>query len=271
VEHGYFTSINGASKRNFHQLCGFIPSTPGIKGCRATLPNAAVRKDYKMNMIKKMVLSAAVLALPYSAMAQVWGGNNQRERQEERQERRNNNNNSDFNQGYRQGRSDAMNGTRRTGRSAGNGQYRAGYEQGYRAAVQNSRNRGVSNNRRTNNGVWGNNDGSYRRDRGNDGDADDNNGGYRRGNGTWGNNGNYGQYGNSNAAYQQGVRDGQYDGQNDRSTGHSFRPTEHAAYKNADHGQSISGISRDQYKQTYRQGYERGYQQGYGSNGNRGR
>jgi hypothetical protein len=52
-------------------------------------------------------------------------------------------------------------------------------------------------------------------------------------------------------------------GQNDRRTGHSFRPHEHAAYKDADHGQSISGIDKQTYKNSYRQGYEAGYQRGY--------
>ena len=56
------------------------------------------------------------------------------------------------------------------------------------------------------------------------------------------------------------------DGQHDRATGHSFRPTHDDNYKNAP-GYSSSMGDRQQYKNTYRQGYEQGYPQGYNGGG----
>ena len=75
-----------------------------------------------------------------------------------------------------------------------------------------------------------------------------------------------GQYGNNrglNLASQNGYSDGYLAGQKDRSTGHSFRPTENKGYKDADRGQSQSGISSDQFKQAYRNAFQQGYQRGY--------
>ena len=83
----------------------------------------------------------------------------------------------------------------------------------------------------------------------------------------------YGQYGQNaqRQAEQYGYQDGVNDGRNDRSTGHSFRPTEDDSYRRGTNGYSDqSGISKDQYKQWYRSAYQQGYQQGYGnSNGRR--
>ena len=84
----------------------------------------------------------------------------------------------------------------------------------------------------------------------------------RYGNGAYGNR--YPGGSQNNQAYNTGYQDGLSLGQKDRTTGHSYRPTEHAAYKDADHGQSVSNIDKETYKNSYRQGYEAGYQRGYG-------
>ena len=61
------------------------------------------------------------------------------------------------------------------------------------------------------------------------------------------------------------------DGQSDRATGHSYRPTQDDNYRNASRGYSSAYGNKDQYKSIYRQGYQQGYQQGYGSGGRWGR
>ncbi len=110
-------------------------------------------------------------------------------------------------------------------------------------------------------GYWGN--GTYRYP----------NGGYYGGyypNGGYGYpSGGYG-YG---AASQWGYRDGVQAGQRDRSTGHSYRPAQWEAYKDADHGMSSSGgyYNSNQYRQEYRQAFLDGYNQGYGAGGYWGR
>lgn len=66
-------------------------------------------------------------------------------------------------------------------------------------------------------------------------------------------------------AYDTGYRDGVNEGAKDRRSGHSYRPHEHAAWKDADHNMStVHNVDKQEYKNVYRQGYERGYQQGYG-------
>jgi hypothetical protein len=67
---------------------------------------------------------------------------------------------------------------------------------------------------------------------------------------------------NTNAAYNAGYQDGHADGMRDKSTGHSFRPTEGDNYKQAKHGWTGMG-DRQAFKDTYRQGYAKGYQRGY--------
>ena len=67
-----------------------------------------------------------------------------------------------------------------------------------------------------------------------------------------------------NGPYNKGYADGQYIGQEDRQTGHSYRPHEHDSYKNGDAGYSQFGGDKDTYKSKYRSGYEAGYSQGYG-------
>lgn len=64
-------------------------------------------------------------------------------------------------------------------------------------------------------------------------------------------------------AYSQGIQDGKMDGQHDRMTGHSYRPTQDDNYRHADRGYSYSMGNKDAYKQQYRNGYMSGYEQGY--------
>ena len=122
-----------------------------------------------------------------------------------------------------------------------------------------------------------------------DGDRDDRNGGYygypngpsRRvygnpgypvyGSGGYGSPG-YPVYGNGGYGYgnpeQIGYNDGIRECQNDRITGHSFRPTYSGNYKRANDGY-VSGMDRNSYVQQYRDGYMRGYQEGYQGGGYR--
>jgi hypothetical protein len=104
---------------------------------------------------------------------------------------------------------------------------------------------------------------------------------FNGGNGRWGNNGQYshsGHWNHNNNAYGNsgrqaeriGYQDGVNDGQKDRSTGHSFRPTKGDNYKNADRGYSSSFGDKQSYKNSYREGYEQGYEQGYNGGGGRG-
>ena len=64
-------------------------------------------------------------------------------------------------------------------------------------------------------------------------------------------------------ARHAGFEDGVADGQRDRATGHSFRPTHSDRYEDApDHGDR-DGLRRDDFKNLYRQAYLRGYERGY--------
>jgi hypothetical protein len=156
---------------------------------------------------------------------------------------------SAYQQGVRDGQWDRQHGPQRRSRNwRNNGDaqaYRQGYSEGYNGSY------GGYGNSGNNNGRWG----------------------------TWGNrngypNGSYGGYGNgagAQRAQQMGYQDGLSEGSKDAQTGHSYRPTESPAYKDADHGQSVSGVSKDQYKQLYRNAYMQGYQRGYGSRGGYGR
>jgi hypothetical protein len=134
--------------------------------------------------------------------------------------------------GFEQGRSDAASGRRpqpnesryrdRDDREA----FRRGYDEGYRSAQGR---------------------GGFNRDRGSYGNAGYGNGGFNNG---------------SQAARQNGMRDGLNDGRKDRATGHSFRPTQGDNYKNAP-GYNSSMGSRQEYKDSYRAAYQQTYQQGY--------
>lgn len=64
-------------------------------------------------------------------------------------------------------------------------------------------------------------------------------------------------------AREFGFHDGLADGEKDRITGHSFRPTHSDRYEDApDHG-NHDGMSRGEFKSLYRQAYLNGYQRGY--------
>ncbi len=65
-------------------------------------------------------------------------------------------------------------------------------------------------------------------------------------------------------AYDTGYRDGVNEGAKDRRSGHSYRPSEHSSWQDADHNLSTVHANPQDYKSRYRQGYERGYQEGYG-------
>ena len=82
------------------------------------------------------------------------------------------------------------------------------------------------------------------------------------GNGSYSNGSLYrnGSVGNAqNDAYRVGYQDGMADGGNDRSTGHSFRPTHDDNFKHADRGYNSSMGDKQFYKDTYRQGYQAAY------------
>jgi hypothetical protein len=136
------------------------------------------------------------------------------------------------------------------------GQYKRGYRYGYQAGYNDA----YYGRRAQNTWVWG--QGGQRTPWDPDGDGDvhyppqypnqyPNNGGY---------------YGNNGNAQRFGYQDGLNAGQRDRSTGHSYRPTQWQAYQDADHGMSSSTGYRnsDDYRQQYRQAFMNGYNQGYG-------
>ena len=158
---------------------------------------------------------------------------------------------------YRDGYSDGQKAARHRGNSGKyNNHYRAGddrraYDVGYR--------RGYGNG----DGSWNNGDWRNDRDRNHDG-RDDRSGhpfggvlGQQQGN--YPNNGAYG-VGNARGV---GYNDGLLAGQKDRSTGHSFRPTQNKGYQDADKGYNSSIGDKNQYKQVYRDGFMQGYQRGY--------
>ena len=64
-------------------------------------------------------------------------------------------------------------------------------------------------------------------------------------------------------AHRWGYHAGEVNGQRDRATGHSYRPTHDDAYK---HVPSSNGIPmpRGLFKDEYKDAYIRGYQAGYG-------
>ena len=146
-------------------------------------------------------------------------------------------NNRAYQEGMRDGQRDRASnrGQQYRGRYSNDPAYQAGYNRAYAEAG-----RGWG---RGNSGYYGN--GGYYGNRGS-------NGGYANGN---------------NAAQQVGYTDGVNDGRQDRQTGHSFRPTQQQAYKNADHNYSPAYGDRQQYKDAYRVAYQQGYQQGYNGDG----
>jgi hypothetical protein len=65
------------------------------------------------------------------------------------------------------------------------------------------------------------------------------------------------------SARDVGYQDGLMDGRNDRSSGHSFRPTDTDNYKHADRAYRDNFGSKDAWKAAYRQGYSDGYREGF--------
>ena len=64
-------------------------------------------------------------------------------------------------------------------------------------------------------------------------------------------------------ARNAGFQDGVAEGERDRATGHSFRPTHSDRYEDApDHGDR-DGLRRNEFKNLYREAYLRGYERGY--------
>jgi hypothetical protein len=61
-----------------------------------------------------------------------------------------------------------------------------------------------------------------------------------------------------------GYRDGLAAGAHDSASGHSFRPTQHDAWKHADHGYHGEFGDKALYKQYYRESFEAGYKDGFG-------
>jgi len=170
-----------------------------------------------------------------------------------------NNGGNYYQQGFNQGVADARNGGRRSGSpNFGNRDDRRAWEQGYNAGYSEGR-RGYRNGGGYGNGGYGN--GGYGYPNGGYGNGYPS-GGYGYPNGGYGNGRGYGN-GGYGQAQQVGYQDGLTQGRGDRNTGHSYRPTEHAAYRDADHQHSVIGGDSNQYKQAYRQGYMQGYQQGY--------
>lgn len=156
-----------------------------------------------------------------------------------------------FQEGLRDGQGDRASNRQQQYRLRGNNNpnsartrdYQAGYDQGYNG--NNRRFGGQYDPRR--NGQYG--QGQY--------------GQGQYGQGQYGQ-GQYGQYGNiNNTAARNGQQDGLFDGQKDRQTGHSNRPTQGDWYKSATRGYDNSLGDREQYKVAYRNAYLPAYQRGY--------
>ncbi len=198
-----------------------------------------------LNRFTKWAVSASLaLALSGAAGAQQWwwqrpDGDHDRD---DRYSQERNERNRFYQQGLRDGRGDREHHRdwRIRDRHWDDRGDRDAYVAGYRAGFGN--------------GGWG-----YRGDRDRDGDHDgDNRGGW------WDYGRNGGGYANMRQAYDFGYQDGLRDGQNDRRTGHSFRPTQGDNYKHGDRGYNVAFGDKQAYKDEYRRGYGPGYQRGYG-------
>jgi hypothetical protein len=125
--------------------------------------------------------------------------------------------------------------------------FRAGYRDGYRAGYAD----GFSGNRGKFGEIYGYRNRDYDADRDRAADRDDAIYAERH----W----NY-----RDVANDIGYRDGLAAGAKDAATGHSFRPQEHDAWKDGDHGYRDAYGSKNEYKREYRAAYEAGYQDGFG-------
>jgi hypothetical protein len=197
-----------------------------------------------MKLDRNFLLAATLVAAStaYAALPQGRGTY-----QNPGQERRDDRDRPAYDDGYRQGRSDAM--ARRSANNNGGrwhtGHERHAYQDGYNAGYQSvGPMRG---------------DRDRDRDRDHDRDRDQNRGpqGPYNGSPTYRGNSPWDQ------ARQVGYQDGLADGRSDRATGHSFRPTQDDNYKNASRGYNSSMGDKQTYKNAYREGYARGYPEGY--------
>jgi hypothetical protein len=66
-----------------------------------------------------------------------------------------------------------------------------------------------------------------------------------------------------NYAARWGFHAGEVNGQRDRDTGHSYRPSHDDAYKHVPSSDGIP-VPRDEFKRIYREAYIHGYDAGYG-------
>lgn len=72
------------------------------------------------------------------------------------------------------------------------------------------------------------------------------------------------RWGYQDVAGDIAYRDGLDAGAKDARTRHSYRPQEHDAWKDADHGYTKTYGDKNTYKRAYRAAYEAGYRDGYG-------
>ena len=198
-----------------------------------------------MRLNRTIVLVAALFISGAAYAAQPYAQNPGQQRRDDRDR-------PAYDDGYRQGRDDAMH--RRSANNNG-GRWHTGHE---RHAYQDGYNDGY----RSGGPIIGDRDRDHDRDRDRDHDADRDR---DRGRGTYGGpqNGQYGGRSPWDQARQIGYQDGLADGRSDRATGHSFRPTQDDNYKNASRGYNSSMGDKQTYKNAYREGYARGYPEGY--------
>jgi hypothetical protein len=196
-------------------------------------------------LVLAMTVGSGLVASAQSNRSWGWQDrDHDHDRDHDRDHRNHNNNSAAWQDGYRAGQWAA------THRGNGNGHGsrwkkdddRRAYQAGYERGMAEARNGGYNNNGPYNNGPY-------------------NNGPYNTGRNYPGNYPN-GAYGVGNAR-GIGYNDGLLAGQKDRSTGHSFRPTQNKGYQDADKGYSSSVGDKNQYKQSYRDGFMQGYQRGY--------
>jgi hypothetical protein len=201
-----------------------------------------------MKAFQKHLLWTLTLALGGSTVGVMQATAQDRDRDRDRDQNQypaynNQSNNQAYQQGMRHGQEDrAANRDRRYRGRFNNDRDRTAYQAGYDQAYGATSGQYGDHDRRWSNGRDTYNRGAYGSQYGN----------YNRG---------------GNPAQQVGYQDGVNDGGADRQTGHSFRPTQQQAYKNADHNYSPTYGDRQQYKNMYRQAYQQGYQQGYNGGG----
>jgi len=125
-------------------------------------------------------------------------------------------------------------------------QYREGYREGYRNGAED----GYGGVRSRLEDVYGWRDRNFDPDR----DRDDRNAAqyHER------------HWGFEDVASDIGYRDGVNAGLKDFREHHSYRPHDHDAWKDGDHGYDKSFGEKDEYKRAYRAAYEAGYRAGFG-------